>query len=86
MDFTKSEYRLGAVQTWRSMPWQGWIEARDPNRKEWHPKRFYYEFFVLLTGQHLGNDPDAWEAWFKAHPNLIWDEKQKRLVDRPSAP
>ena len=36
---------------------------------------------AILTGQNLGNDPSAWEAWFKAHPNLVWDPKQKRLVE-----
>lgn len=39
-----------------------------------------------MTRLDLGNAPDAWEAWFRAHPNLVWDEKQKRLVnEKPGA-
>jgi hypothetical protein len=48
----------------------------------WMPRRGYYEFFRLATAQDLQAIPDAWEAWFMAHPNLVWDEKQMRLVDR----
>ena len=36
-----------------------------------------------MTGQDLGNDPDAWEAWFKAHPGLVWDPVRQRLVEPP---
>lgn len=74
--------------------WQhtGWSGRADPlfgghwydvSGIAWLPRRTYYEFLKLYTGEDLGNDPDAWEAWFKAHPNLVWDEKQKRLVETP---
>jgi hypothetical protein len=41
---------------------------------------------MQITGQDLGNNPDAWDAWFKAHPNLVWDEQQKRLVEPKAKP
>ena len=44
-------------------------------------KRTYYELFKSMATQEMGNDPDVWEAWFKTHPNLVWDDKQKRLVE-----
>jgi hypothetical protein len=62
---------------WQDCPWYGW---RD--RYGYYPRRTYYEFLIRITTQRLPNDPDAWEAWFKAHPHLVWDEKQMRLVDR----
>ena len=43
--------------------------------------RVWNEYFKLMTGVDLGDDPSAWETWFKAHPNLVWDPKQKRLVE-----
>ena len=52
----------------------------------WAPRRTYYEMFKSLTGEDLGNDPSAWEAWLNAHPNLVWDEKRKRLVDASPKP
>ena len=71
------DYRF-VVATWRQAPWYGeW----DP-RYGWIPRRARYEFARLVTGRDLGDDPDAWEAWFREHPNLVWDAKGKRLVDR----
>jgi hypothetical protein len=51
--------------------------------KTWIPRRAWYELLCLLTGADCGDDPSAWEAWFHAHPNLVWDEKLNRLVDTP---
>jgi len=72
---------------WRRSPWWGeWVcDNNDPFAPQkthvWVPRRFYYERFRVISGDDVGNDPDAWEAWFKAHPNLEWDETQKRLVE-----
>lgn len=48
----------------------------------WVPRRLYYDVLLRATGESLPNDPDAWEAWFQVHPNLAWDERLNRLVDR----
>lgn len=66
---------------WRLYPWFG-IPGAD-TKHLWIPKRSFHVFFMKMTGKTLPNDPDAWEAWFKAHPDLIWDEKRKRLVETP---
>ena len=67
------------IAEWRSKPWYGtWRQFFG-----WCPRRTFYEALRLLTAQDFGNDPDAWEAWFKAHPDLVWDDKLKRLVDKP---
>ncbi len=60
------------------MPWYGEITTYAPY---WIPRRMLYEFCKLMTLQDLGNDPNAWEAWFKAHPDLVWDEKLECLVE-----
>ncbi len=66
---------------WRSHPWHGsWKPGFG-----WLPRRIYYEYLKQTTGLDLGNSPDAWEAWFKAHPNLIWDERLRRLVEPPTS-
>ncbi|GEM_PF-5680581 len=44
-------------------------------------RRMRYELAKTCTGLDLGNNPDAWEAWFRVHPDLIWDAGQKRLLD-----
>ncbi len=36
----------------------------------------------LISGVDVGNDPGAWEAWFKAHPHLVWDEQKGRLAEK----
>ena len=64
---------------WREDPWCGYPAPGII----WYPRRTRYELAKLATGLDLGNDPDAWMAWFKAHPNLIWDYHLKRLVEPP---
>ena len=49
----------------------------------WVPRRSYPALLRKVTGADLPNDPAAWEAWFQAHPRLVWDPKQRRLVDKP---
>ena len=69
---------------WRKTPWYGfWFWDGEHG---WWPRRSHYEILKMLTGLDLGNDPAAWEAWIKAHPNLVWDEKRKQLVDAPPTP
>ena len=58
----------------------GLWSIRHPFRKYWFPRRTYYELLKIVTGLDLGNNPATWEAWFKTHPNLVWDVKRKRLV------
>ena len=80
------EARDIALTFWKGAPWYGervWFYRPKRMRWTWIPRRYYREFLVLLTGQDSGGDPGAWEAWFKAHPNLVWDPKLNRLVDRP---
>ena len=50
-------------------------------RERWVPRRAYYELLMRVTGQDLGNDPQAWKVWLEAHPNLVWNEKLQRLVE-----
>ena len=77
------------IKDWRQTPWYGkqftlglhYCFAKYP--VVWVTPRVYAEVARVSTNQVLPNDPSAWEAWFKAHPNLIWDEKLNRLVDRP---
>ena len=73
------------VYRMKRTPWygqidQGWTQ-REGAWKVWVPRRTYFEYARIAVGQNLGSDPAAWEAWFKAHPDLVWDSKQKRLVD-----
>ena len=80
-----SGIHLDLLRSWRGCPWygeRGWFS--DSNGKVWIPRRYYRESLIVLTLQDLGNDPTAWETWFNAHPNLVWDEDQERLVDRPA--
>ena len=41
----------------------------------------FREALIMRAGFDLGDDPDTWETWFQTHPNLVWDEKRKRLVE-----
>ena len=73
------------LKDWRQTPWYGnrvTLELRYcyiDYPVVWVTPRGYEEVAKAATGQDLGNDPDAWQAWFRAHPNLVWDDKQKRL-------
>ena len=75
------------LDEWKKAPWYGhwgvylWSLSV---RGSWRPRRVYYEYLKYRSGLDLGNDPSAWEAWFKAHPNLVWDPKLKRLVEPKS--
>jgi len=70
------------LREWRRSSWHGkWF--RGSGKLRWIPRRTHYEEMKLITGQDLGNDPAAWESWFKTHPNLVWDERQKRLAEGP---
>jgi hypothetical protein len=70
-----------------------WRNAHDSNlvgdeitmieAPRWLTSKVWHQYFMEVTGQALPNAPDAWEAWFKAHPNLIWDEKRKLLLEAP---
>jgi hypothetical protein len=79
---------LSSINLWRSTPWWG-VWTCDNNDEVfakrrtyvWVPRRFYLERLKSVSPEDVGDNPSAWEAWFKAHPNLIWDEKQKRLVE-----
>ena len=87
---------------WNNTPWYGkWggapllIDIGDDTphqfimytgKRRWIPRRTYYELLMLVTGQDLGNDPSPWESWFKAHPNLVWNEKLKRLAPADQTP
>ena len=72
------------LDEWRSTPWSG----KSPMiTMHWYsyaafpmPRRTFYDFLCLYTGLDFGNDPSAWEAWFKTHPNPMWDDKRKKLV------
>ena len=70
--------RAGLIRTWRSLPpWGAWWDGR------WYPRRAYYEALKRWTGQSLPNDPSVWEAWFRDHPDLVWDDEQKQLTGPP---
>lgn len=70
----------GAILMWKDVPWYGQIEACSPNMKFWVPRRRIYELLRLATGEQYQNDPESWESWLKAHPDLVWVEKVKRAV------
>jgi hypothetical protein len=64
---------------WRDCPWYGrWDREFSPR---WVPRRTCYEAIRKTTGLDMPNDVKIWGAWFKAHPHLVWDDKQKKLVD-----
>ena len=67
------------IQFWQECPFYGrWYGS------QWYPRRTHFEVLRCITGLDLPNDPSAWESWFKAHPNLVWEEKRKRLVEAPA--
>ncbi len=78
---------------WKATPWYGMFQGHlylpgdegginlGIESCAWIPRRTYYEIMSALTEGPAPNNPAAWEAWFKAHPDLVWDEKQRRLVD-----
>ena len=73
------------IGEWQTEPFYGyWVEESVGGKvgTVWVPRRTSLEFLKLMTGQDLGEDPGAWHAWFQAHPNLVWDDKQKRLAER----
>ncbi len=73
----------GFFAAWRGCPWWGSLgENPRAGGLRWHPRRIYLEHVRHISGLDLPNDPDACEAWFRLHPDLVWDEKQKRLVDQ----
>ena len=81
--WTGQQYGLECIRGWRlTPPWGQWLGRQNPSLV-WCPHRTVHELLTLMTGQALPNDPDAWEAWFQAHPDLAWDKEHKRLVDRP---
>ena len=67
------------LDSWRKTPWYGIPFAGGSDL--WMPRRVWYERLRLLTGQDFGPELGAWEAWFKAHPVLVWDPKLKHLVE-----
>ena len=88
---TELDNRLEEVDNWRHEPWYGWVQwgiadMENPLEKvyRWWPRRSHYELLKSLTCHDFGNDPDAWEAWFRAHPKLVWDERRKCLVEPPA--
>ncbi len=70
------------LRMWRRTPWYGSYEPLGTGIC-WIPPGYYLDMLKRVTGQDLPNNPDVWEAWFNTHPNLVWDEKLKRLVDKP---
>jgi len=72
---------LGCIHDARRLPWYGRWYGFKHGPAVWMPKRTYSELLRLTTGQDFGENLDTWEAWLKAHPDLIWDEKLKRLVE-----
>ncbi len=85
MSHGASPYCMGSQEfftAWRACPWWGYLgENPRTGSPRWHPQRAFLEHLRSISGVNLPNAPDAWEAWFKAHPELVWDDKLKRLVD-----
>ena len=73
------------INDWRECGWYGRIYSHQEHSTldGYVPRDVYYEMMKSVTDQDFGNNPDAWEAWFQGHPNLVWDEKRKRLVEGP---
>jgi len=72
------------VWRWRRCPWYGEcvnVPLQSGTNYTWVPRSAYLAYAVKITGLDLGNDPSAWEVWFQTHPNLVWDERLKRLVE-----
>ena len=65
---------------------QTYATGIGPDQGRWYPRRLCLEVLNALTGESLPCDSDACKSWFKAHPNLVWDEKKHRLVDAPPSP
>ena len=66
------------IDRWRTCPWYG---CDSEYQVGWITRRVYFESLKSVTRQDFPNNPDVWEAWFKVHPNLHWDDKRKGLVD-----
>ncbi len=71
------EWEIGSFQYPAFVGGDGFIMERSA----WIPRRTYYELCRAVTGQSLPYDQRAWETWIQAHPHLVWDSKQKRLVE-----
>ena len=37
--------------------------------------------FKEVTQAPLPDDLDSWRSWFDTHPDLVWDEQRKHLVE-----
>ena len=89
-DRGKAEQFVGdTLAQWRDTPWYGWLFSEGKwcfgvDDALWIPKRAYYEEFKLVSGDDVGNDPSAWETWFRAKPALLFDMERNRLV-QPSS-
>lgn len=72
------------LRTWTECPWYGRRpEKWDSDWKHygWIPRRTYYELLKLMTQKDLGDSPAAWDVYFRAHPNQIWDGRMLRMED-----
>ncbi len=65
------------LHSWREAPWYG-----QGCKGVWIPRRAYYELLRDDCGIDPGNTPSAWDAWLDAHPDRVWDENRKRLMER----
>ena len=83
-----------ALAEWRAIPWYGatfkWRDLSSSGQYSsywrWVPARAHYEMLKLITGQDLGNDPSAWEAWSGLHPDLVWVDGLFRFVGSSEVP
>ncbi|GEM_PF-1126001 len=64
------------LPSWRNCSWVGFRAG-----KTWIPRSAYPEILARITGQRLPDDPAAWDVWLAAHPDLVWDEGTRRLVE-----
>ena len=80
--------RRVCLEWWRLTPWYGKYGdiIKGPLKPRWFPRRTYRDYLALMVGWDLGDDPAAWEAWFRAHLNLVWDKQRKHLVELSPEP
>ncbi len=77
------DHSIPVLPWWRECPWYG-VFGRDATlqrKRSWLPRRTFREILVRATRRDFGDDPAAWEGWFKAHPDVVWDSAQGGLVN-----
>lgn len=77
------------ASTWERCPWHGefsgdWVPWHRNRPGYWLPKRQFYETLQLMIALPIPEDAGAFARWLDEHPNLVWDDTLKRVVEPPT--